>query len=152
MKKKMKPRGRPFAKGSNPNPIGASAHDPEKRAIKRLVASEFKDVISMILESNLKGLEKIAKDPKSNALRVWLASAAIHGIKKGDVGPLMVIAEQVVGKVKQEVEHSVKNPYEHMTDTQLDAELKRLENNQPRLETPRDVTPEIGQDSEDQSP
>jgi hypothetical protein len=75
-----------------------------------------------------------------------MARAMIKAIKNGDVSQLIQLAEIVIGKPKEHVEHSVVNAYDRLSDEQLNAEIKQLES-QTNLELPlRDVTPETKKD------
>ena len=121
--------GRPFPKGNNLNPLGAGAHDKEKKQLKQLTEVQLKEIMTMILTADITSVSAVLKNPKSTTLQVWLASAAVKAINKGEVGPLQFLLDRLLGKVKDKVEHSVVNSYESMTDEQLNDEIAKL---QPR--------------------
>lgn len=137
-------RGKKYVKGQpSSNPTGAGGKDPEKRMLKKFLKEDFRDAIALVTKSTLFDLQNILKDPTTPVDKMVMASAMIKSIKDGNVDQLIRLAEIVIGKPKEQVEHSVANPYEHMTDSQLDHELKKLEApTQVQQLGPRDVTPE----------
>lgn len=104
MAKGMKTGGRNFPPGNNANPLGPAAHNPAKRAMKRLTTDDLQDIGSLILKGDLPSLQAVAKDPTATVLRVWLASIAVKAINKGDPAALNMILDRLVGKPKAHVE------------------------------------------------
>lgn len=95
-----------FKKGQVANPEGARAHDPEMRMLKRLTKEEMKEVGNLVLMGNVDSLKGIGKDPKSSALKTMLASVCVRVISKGDMQAFDILLNRLIGKVKDEVEHS----------------------------------------------
>lgn len=119
---------RPIKKGQVLNPLGAGAHDPELRALKRLTAHEVAEIGSMIVQRNLPALQQIIKeskdlDSKHSALKVWMATIAIKGISKGDSHALDTLLNRITGRVKEKIELTGADggPVLHkdLTETQL---------------------------------
>jgi len=106
MAKGKKTGGRNIKPGQVLNPRGGGAISPETRAIRSLTAEHLKDIADLILEGNVEKLKEIVTDPSSSVLRVWLAKAAATAIQKGDLGPLEVILNRSIGKVKEKVDLS----------------------------------------------
>ena len=139
-------KGKKYGKGDSGNPLGGKLHNPEKKKLKQLLKTEFSMTISMVTQSTLSELQEIVKDPTSPIDRVIMASALINGVRKGDVSQLVQLAEIVIGKPKEHVEHSVANAYEKLSNEQLDDKIKQLESLSTEALPLRDVTPETKKD------
>lgn len=114
-------------KGQVLNPLGAGAHNPELRAIRRLTAIELAEVASLILDKDLKGLEQLIKDAQLpecgiSGLKVWIATIAAKGIKAGDSTRLDAILNRVVGKPKDHISMKIlnKGSLSAMSDAELE--------------------------------
>ena len=95
--------GRRFEPGNNANPRGAAAHDPIKRALRKLTGRQLEEVISHTLLINTDQLKKeVDNDP--SVIRTIIASSLLSGIKKGDLSPLKVLIEMIHGRPKQRME------------------------------------------------
>jgi hypothetical protein len=101
-------RGRPFQKGVSGNPLGAGAHNPVKKKIKRLTVQELEKILNLILYADPAKLEEIAKNNPS-ILKMWIASIAQHGIKKGDPSALFALLDRLVGKVPDKMRVTSEN-------------------------------------------
>lgn len=102
---KIPPLGKRIQPGEVRNPRGAGAHDPIKKALKKLTVHELESVIGLILFSDPSQLKaESERDP--TILKTWIASAALTGIKKGDLTHLTHLIDRVVGRVKERVEIS----------------------------------------------
>lgn len=97
---------KPIRKGEVRNPHGARAHDPVKKALKRLANDEFLDIVNAALTGGVRDLLKIAKDPSSPAIKVGVATALAKAIKNGDWKTLEGIVERLIGKVPVRVDHT----------------------------------------------
>lgn len=96
-------------KGEVRNPLGAGAHDPMLKAVRRLSAAQVAEIGALVITSNLEGLKKIAENPNSSALQVWMATIAIRGVKTGDAHRLDILLNRLVGRVKETIELSGEN-------------------------------------------
>ncbi len=97
---------KPIKKGSVLNPIGANAHDPIKKAIKKFTNQYLIEVINMAVMGNLKGLQDVVKNPDSPAIQVGVAKCLFTAISKGDWDTLESIIVRIIGKVPDKIEHS----------------------------------------------
>jgi hypothetical protein len=145
MPRKDHGKGRRFKKGQpTANPTGARGKNPEKtkqkKILKKLLREDFTLAIEMVTQSTASELKALAENPNTPIDKVIMAAALMKSVKNGDVSQLIQLAEIVIGKPKETHEHVVKNPYEQMTDTQLDDEIKKLESNTTQIGE-RDVTP-----------
>lgn len=93
-----------FKKGQSGNPLGGQKHNPELRAIRRMTKTEVAEVGAMVLDKNIVGLQEIAKNPTSSALKVWMASVAVKGIQRGDMTALNGLLDRLVGKADQAIQ------------------------------------------------
>lgn len=92
-----------FKPGQVANPLGANAHNPLLKALRKLTVKTFQEVVELTLTSNLEGLQKIAKDPKSTSLQVGVATSMLRAIKNGDYSVIERIAERIIGKLPDRV-------------------------------------------------
>lgn len=88
------------------NPLGARAHDPAKKALKKLTTELFQDIIQMALDSDRVALRAVINDQSTPALKVGVAKALYNAIKRGDWGTLRSIIEQITGKQVIKVDHT----------------------------------------------
>lgn len=103
---KKPPKHSQFKKGQIANPLGAGAHDPVKKAFKRMTLNGFKEIIDAAVNNNLKALENIAKDPNASALQVGVAVSLGKAAAAGDWNTLDRILERIVGKTIVRVDHT----------------------------------------------
>ena len=119
MAKGKKTGGRNFVKGVVTNPLGAGAHDPVLRAIRRLSRSQISEIGTLLLDNNHDSLKAIIDDKNTSVLKLMIASVANRVIAKGDHGALATILEQVAGKPKERIEHSGEVKLNHFTREQV---------------------------------
>lgn len=122
---KGKPRGRPFPPGNNANPIGAAAHDPVLRAVRRMSRAEVAEMGTALLDMTRADFEKLAKDKDAPMLKVMLAGQALNA-SKGNSSSFDKLLDRVIGKTKDRIEVSgavgTKTKYDTLSTEQL-AEL-----------------------------
>lgn len=118
--------GKNFLPGNCANPLGGRAHSPELRAARKLTNAQLYDVAEMVVSGNLKALETIVRDPESSVLKVWIAKAAAKGIKDGNLGPLEIILNRVLGKPKETVDIGVTNSREELSTGMTKEQWKLL--------------------------
>lgn len=124
MAKGKKTGGRSFKPGNKANPKGGGAITPETRALRKITVDQFADVADVILFGNLAKLVKLVNDPATSVLQVWLAKSASEGIKRGDLGPLEIILNRLLGKPNQAHEIKGKIRLEDLLDASFDDEEK----------------------------
>jgi hypothetical protein len=100
---------KPFKKGQSGNPLGAQAHDPAKKALKKLTIESYREVIELVLTGNLTDLKAMAENPSTPAIQVGVATAFMKAIKLGDYSVIERIAERIVGKIPDELNVNSKN-------------------------------------------
>jgi hypothetical protein len=121
------------------NPLGAGAHDPIKRELKRLTTGEFADIIHLALTTDLEGLQAVAKDPKSSALKVGVATSLAKAIQKGDWATLESISARIVGRVPAKFEFTgkdggpIENKFVAMTPEERAKEIELLDKQREEL-------------------
>lgn len=128
MAKGKKTGGRSFKPGNKANPKGGGALSPKIRAIRKITNEHIEEVADVILDGNLDKLKGLLGNPDSSVLKVWLAKAAAEGIRKGDIYPLDLILNRVIGKPKDKVEVTGKDgePLRQLSDAEIDARLQLL--------------------------
>lgn len=98
-----------FKKGKSGNPLGGKLHDSEMRMLKKLTKEELKEVGNLVLMNNVDELRKIGRDPNASALKTMLASVCVRVISKGDMQAFDTLLNRLIGKVKDEIEHTGSN-------------------------------------------
>jgi hypothetical protein len=127
------PKEYQFKPGNCANPLGAKAHNVIKRQFRKLTQEQLEEVMTLILSTDPADLQaQAAKNP--SVLKLWIANAASVGLKKGDTAPLVMMLDRILGKPKERVE--ITNKPSDMTDEELRAEIKRLEQITQKNETP----------------
>jgi hypothetical protein len=67
--------------------------------IAALTTAQIISVAQLLTTQNLAALQAVAKDPDSTVLRVWFAAVAAKAIAKGDVAPLSMLLDRLIGRV-----------------------------------------------------
>lgn len=104
-----------FKKGVVANPLGAGAKskkDPIGTAVKLLTKQELVQVANIILRKDLAAIKEYSKTPGVSVLQLMVASVAAKIIREGNMDALDKLLNRLIGKVKDEVEHSgsITNP------------------------------------------
>jgi hypothetical protein len=95
-----------FKKGKSGNLKGRPKVTLKMREIQHLTRHQIEEIGSLILNGNVAKLQQIAQDPTSPALKVWMATGSIQGIKKGDLNAMNAFLDRIVGRIPAPVEHS----------------------------------------------
>lgn len=126
-KRKMSPKSmanlKKIQKGQVLNPLGAGAHNPLLRTMRKFSQKYFAEVIDMAVMGNLEGLASIINDPKSEAIKVGVAKSLFNAIADGDWDVLDRIVSRLIGKVPDKINITT----EDLSDEELDAKIKQLE-------------------------
>lgn len=104
MAKGKKTGGKSFEVGNKANPIGAAAHNPITKALRRLTQEDVADIGSLILSGNKDELQRIKDDPTSSFLRAWFCSVALKAFASGDATQVNVLLDRIIGKTKEKTE------------------------------------------------
>ena len=110
----------------SPNPLGGKLSNPAVRALKNLTVEIYREVIELALTSNIAALKAIAENPDTPAVQVGVAVALVKAIQKGDWNIVNAIAERIVGKIPDKIEHTGLVKHEPPTDEQIKAILERI--------------------------
>lgn len=108
-----------FPKGVSGNPAGRPP-DVLGRQMRQLTAQEFAEIANLIVKGSIEELRKIVKDESQSAIKVMVAATAVKIISKGDMHSLDILLNRLVGKVKDQIEHSGSMK---LTKEQLDQEI-----------------------------
>lgn len=97
---------------------------------------QIAEVATTVVNNNVDEIKSIAQDPKSPVIQVWIASVALHGIKKGDMTSLSQLLDRIIGRPKDHIvlsgdEHSpltlAAKAAQQMTPEERITEIKRLQ-------------------------
>lgn len=94
-------------KGTVLNPIGAHAHDPVKKALKRFTNEYMKEIVELAVMGNLAALKEVAENPNTPAIQVGVAKALAHAINDGDWTTLRAIVSEILGKQADKIDLTV---------------------------------------------
>lgn len=125
-----------FKPGNNANPLGAGAHDPVKKMLKRLTSEELKDIASLLLSGNVKELAHVRRSSSSSGIRAMVAGLALRAIRQGDANAFETLLARLMGKVENKVQLSgeVSTPirnYMDMTEAERASIRAELEKRNP---------------------
>lgn len=98
--------------GESGNPAGRPPGDPVLKAIALLTKEEMVEMGSMIVKGEYGELQKISQAPENHTpLKVMITRVVLKIISKGDMYMLDVLLNRLIGKVKDQIEHSGSMPY-----------------------------------------
>ncbi len=97
-------RGRPFPKGTSPNPGGRPPLCPELKAIKELTADEIKRTIAKYFRLPKRDVETILQHDELPAIDHLIASTICVAIKNGDISRAEYLFMRSLGKVTEKME------------------------------------------------
>ncbi len=100
--------GGKFKKGNKANPLGAAAHDKEKRYIKKLTNEKISEIMDILLTMNPDQVADYLRE-NNTVFNRWLAKVVEKGVNHGDVGKLEFLLQRAVGKVPDVVKHGTEN-------------------------------------------
>lgn len=100
---KPPPKHSRWKKGKSGNPEGGRAHNPALKALRKITIESYREIIELVLTSDVRAIKAIAEDPKSTGLQVGIAVAFLKAIKNGDYTVIERIAERIVGKIPDEI-------------------------------------------------
>lgn len=110
MPKGKKTGGRNFPKGKSGNPKGKSKADGELQAARNLTKEQLKEILNLVASHPREHLQQILDDPKTPFLMEWTLQLAL----KADLSSWCIFMDRLVGKVKDEVEHTASDSLEEM--------------------------------------
>lgn len=100
---KPPPKHSRWKKGQSGNPAGGRAHNPALRALKNLTVETFREVVELVLTSNVAEIKRIAEDPNTPGVKVGVCVAFLKAIKSGDYHIIRAIAAELIGKLPDQV-------------------------------------------------
>lgn len=129
MAKGKKTGGRDFKPGQKVPGCGRPALPPDVREAKALQRNEVQILLTQMLEMDRSELQTIVNNPKEKAIRGLVASIVLHGIKKGDQMRMNFLLDRIVGKVKDEMEHTLTHSHtiEEIRQLPIDQKVTVLE-------------------------
>lgn len=114
MPRMLPPIDKRFKKGQSGNPSGK----PKQLITKDQVSA----IIGRFCHLTKDGLQAIVSNPNSSMIEIMVASIMVKAVKDGDYSRLNFLFDRsTVGKVKEEIEHTVKNGYDLIME-----DLKKL--------------------------
>lgn len=120
-----------FKKGNKANPLGAGAHDKEKKYIKKLTTEKIAEIMDIMLTmSEEQANEYLAKNP--TIFNRWLAQIIKNGVKNGQTGSLEFFLQRAVGKVPDVVKHGTEQ--DHDGKITIEVVSAKKENEKPKSE------------------
>jgi hypothetical protein len=106
MAKGFKTGGRDFKKGHNAPGPGRPAVSKELQATRQLNSSELVRILNELVHADKETLITKTKDPKTTVFELIICSILKNAYDKGDQQRINFILDRLVGKVKDQVEHS----------------------------------------------
>lgn len=109
------PKGKPFEKG-NPGGPGRPKSDPELRNAHKLTRTEAEQLLTKFMQMDIEELEAILRDKKKKCVEHMIGRIVLMGIKNGDHARLDFMLNRLIGKVKENLEVTVKPKIIHNLD------------------------------------
>lgn len=95
-----------FKPGQSGNPAGRVKMPTEVKEAKRMTQESAITMFNLLAHATKEELSAIIKDPTTNVMTLALAQVLIKGIQNGDQARVNFIFDRMLGKVKEQVEHS----------------------------------------------
>jgi hypothetical protein len=99
-----------FVKGESGNPGGMPATAPDIKEIRKLNQAEAVRLLNKFNSWSMDELVAFCKDGSNTVLEMMVARIMIKGIKDGTPTNLNFLFDRLIGKVKDQVEHSFPKP------------------------------------------
>lgn len=92
-----------FKKGQSGNPEGARKHDPLTKALRKYTIAAYRDIVQLVMTSNVVELENLSKSKTEHGIKVGIAASFLRAIKSGEYHIIERIAERIIGKIPDEI-------------------------------------------------
>lgn len=99
-----------FKKGQSGNPGGRVKLPEDVKEARKLNQAEAVRLLNKFNTWTIKELSNFCKDENSTALELMVARIILKGIKDGTPTNLNFVFDRLIGKVKDQVEHSFPKP------------------------------------------
>ena len=106
----VKKKNTKFKPGVSGNPGGRKAEPKELREAKAMTKAQAQELLVIFMQMDIDDLEAILRDKKRKVIEHIIGRIALMAIKHGDHARLSFVLDRLIGKVKDEVEHSVYKP------------------------------------------
>jgi uncharacterized protein DUF5681 len=110
MPKEKKLVGRTWKKGESGNPKGRPPVPADIRAAQKLNRVALARVLDRMINYTQRELEQILMNPNSGILETAVGAILLKSIEEADHMRLNFILDRLIGRVKDEVEHSFPRP------------------------------------------
>ncbi len=102
------PRGKPFAKGNpgNRNAPGRPRMPLDLKNVQKISRDQIQRVFAKFSGMDREELQELLKDPRATMLEIMVGSVVARAAKDGDQSRFSFLLDRMVGKVKEEIEHS----------------------------------------------
>ena len=109
MAKGRKTGGRNFKKGQSGNPRGPEPLPEDIKAARKINVVEFERIVNKFLFASKGEVIKVTADPNTPVLELMVGAIVHKAVIEGDERRLDFILNRLIGKVKEQVEHSAKD-------------------------------------------
>jgi hypothetical protein len=106
MAKGCKTGGKDFVKGVVTNPKGRPKVSSQLKEIKQLNATRLAELLNEFINMDKEALIAKSKNPSTTVFELIICSILKNAYDKGDQQRINFILDRLVGKVKDQVEHS----------------------------------------------
>lgn len=98
--------GRNFEPGQSGNPSGSSNLAKKLGNIRKLNQAQVSEILNRFVTMSLEDVVEFANDKSNPSIEILVATILIHGIKGGDPTRLTFLLDRLIGKVKEQHEHT----------------------------------------------
>lgn len=114
MPKGKKVGGKDWVPGQSGNPNGRPPLPKELKELKELTKTEVETALNKLIHMTADELKELRKNPNTSALHLMVIAVTLEALQKGDHYRLDFLLNRIVGKVKDQVEHSGKISLEEL--------------------------------------
>jgi hypothetical protein len=118
-------------KPGNPGGPGRPQIPDDVKQARALTQATLELALNKYLLMSPSELKKAQADPETSMLDLLIISIVTHGVNRGDQNRVDFLLSRLLGKVKQQIEHSgeIANPYMNKSKEELEALVReRLKN------------------------
>jgi len=92
------PKQHQFKPGQSGNPTGGLKLPEHLAKVRTFTRTEINATFSQFLRMTKDELQEVFNDSSTSALDLWIVSSIIGGIKKSEIGNLMMMLERMFGR------------------------------------------------------
>lgn len=110
MARGKKTGGRDWVPGQPGGP-GRPAVTPQLKQLKKLNAEKLAEILNRLAHATVDELKAISQDPMTSIFELTICAILKNAVQKGDQQRVNFLLDRLVGKPKEQVEHSTSDGF-----------------------------------------